>query len=78
MHGDGPGYVAMPALPAEQQDPVTNPNGGPMGWVVVRARDEAMISFGDGYMSLSVAQARADALNQGRPGTDVPNTSEDE
>lgn len=67
-----PPYSAAPALPAEQQDPKLNPGGGPLGWVVVDA-DEIMLSFGDGYMSETIAQRRAAALNEGRPGTDVAN-----
>lgn len=69
-------YLAVPALPAEQQDPRLNPTRGPLGWVVVRADDEVMVPFGDGYMSQRVACARADVLNAGRPGTDVVNDSE--
>jgi hypothetical protein len=69
---------AVPALPAEQQDPQLNPSHGPLGWVVVRAQDEVMVAFGDGYMSQRVACARADALNAGRPGTDVVNDSDSE
>jgi hypothetical protein len=30
-------------------------------------------SFGDGYMTKAVAEARARALNAGRPATDIPN-----
>jgi hypothetical protein len=48
-------YLAVPALPAEQQDPRLNPTRGPLGWVVVRADDEVMVPFGDGYMSQRVA-----------------------
>jgi hypothetical protein len=66
-------YIAGPALPAEQQDPELNPGGGDLGWVVIRQRDDVMIAFGDGYMTEDVARARAQALNQGRPGTDVVN-----
>jgi hypothetical protein len=66
-------YVAVPALPAEQQDPVLNPSGNPLGWVVVRASDDVMMAFGDGYMEREIAEARARTLNAGRPGTDVPN-----
>lgn len=69
-------YTAVAALPAEQQDPELNPSGGPLGWVVVDAR-ETMLAFGDGYMCREVATARAVALNAGRPGTDVPNIDPD-
>lgn len=73
-----PPYHAGPALPAEQQDEVLNPGGGPLGWVVLDA-DDCMASFGDGYMSKRVAVARAAALNERRVGTDVVNdTREDE
>jgi hypothetical protein len=35
-------------------------------------------SFGDGYMTEEVAEARAIALNAGRPATDVPNIDREE
>lgn len=68
-------YIALPALPAEQQDEELNPEHGPMGWVVVRASDEGgMVAFGDGYMSEEVAKARAYVISAGKqPGTDVHN-----
>lgn len=70
-----PKYFAVPASPSEQQDPGANPSRGPLGWVVVDARD-AVVAFGDGYMSRAVAVARAATMNAGMPGTDVPNREE--
>jgi hypothetical protein len=69
-------YYAVPASPAEQQDPELNPDFGPLGWVVMDANSETMLAFGDGYMDRRVATARAAMLNDGKPGTYVINDSE--
>jgi hypothetical protein len=42
------------------------------GWGVCR-HGFGLQSFGDGYMTQRVAEARAKALNEGRSATDIPN-----
>lgn len=66
-------YHAAPACPSEHADPVVNPSGGDLGWVVADSEDVAVPSFGDGYMCEHVARGRARTLNAGRPGTDYAN-----
>jgi hypothetical protein len=47
------------------------------GWGVCR-HGFGLQDFGDGYMSEEIATARAKALNEGRPATDVPNIDREE
>ena len=56
-------YVAVPASPAEQQDPWINPSGGDLGWVVVRARDEQLAAFPVTYMDEQAARTLAAIMN---------------
>jgi hypothetical protein len=55
-------YIAVPASPSEQQDPRTNPSGGPLGWVVVRTSDEEIVR-GRMFMEREEAQRIADEMN---------------
>jgi hypothetical protein len=52
-------YIAVPATPAEQQDPQINPSGGPLGWIVVRSADETLAAFGHGYVDRAEAERTA-------------------
>jgi hypothetical protein len=45
------------------------------GWGVCK-HGRGLQEFGDGYMVESVARARAQALNEGKQATDIPNVSE--
>lgn len=55
-------YTAVPALPAEQQDPRINPSRGPLGWVVIRTSDEEIVR-GRMFMERDKAVAIAARLN---------------
>lgn len=52
-------YLAVPALPAEQQDREANPSAGPLGWVVVRASDEEVVGGHTMYLDREEAEAIA-------------------
>jgi hypothetical protein len=60
-------YLAVPALPSEQQDRDANPSGGPLGWMVVRASDEEVVAGHTMYLNHAEAESIAARMSAGVP-----------
>jgi hypothetical protein len=60
-------YLAVPALPAEQQDRNANPSTTHSRWVVVRASDEEVVVGHTMYLDRAEAESIAARMSAGVP-----------